>query len=128
MENKHTEKCGFELNHQGKCVFLPQEPIPCCFSEVNELGNHITNCINLPTKLDKDNVQVRYFCEEHMKIVENIRRKMAQKYINEYKQKIIIWLNKQIKTCLCDELKEAGKLTAYYKVIEFIENGDFDNE
>ncbi|BDT04989.1 hypothetical protein [Spiroplasma ixodetis] len=42
------------------------------------------------------------------------------------KEKLIIWLNKQIGTCLCDELKESGKLTAYYKVLEFIENGEFD--
>ncbi|WP_339046902.1 hypothetical protein [Spiroplasma endosymbiont of Colias croceus] len=60
---------------------MNKENIPCCFSEVNELGKHITNCTNLPTKLDKDNVQVRYFCEEHMIKVEKIRRKMAQKYI-----------------------------------------------
>ncbi|WP_338987128.1 hypothetical protein [Spiroplasma endosymbiont of Dasysyrphus albostriatus] len=68
---------------------MNKEQIPCCFSEVNTLGKHITNCTNLSTKLDKDNVQIRYFCEEHMIKVEKIRRKMAQKYINEYKEKLI---------------------------------------
>lgn len=57
------------------------------------------------------------------------------KFINHYcikehkncinKEKLIIWLNKQISICLCDSLIETGKLTAYYKVIEFIENGEF---
>ncbi len=76
---------------------MNKEQIPCCFSEVNTLGKHITNCNNLPTKLDKDNVQIRYFCEEHMIIVENIRRKMAQKYINEYKEKIINGMSRRHK-------------------------------
>ncbi|WP_339042297.1 hypothetical protein [Spiroplasma endosymbiont of Apeira syringaria] len=71
---------------------MNKENIPCCFSEVNELGKHITNCNNLPTKLDKDNVQVRYFCDKHMIKVENIRRKIAQKYINEYKEKLMAFL------------------------------------
>ncbi|WP_342273951.1 hypothetical protein [Spiroplasma endosymbiont of Phycita roborella] len=71
-------------------MIINKENIPCCFSEVNELGKHITNCNNLPTKLDKDNVQVRYFCDKHMIKVENIRRKIVQKYINEYKEKLIL--------------------------------------
>lgn len=37
------------------------------------------------------------------------------------KETLITWLNKQNSICLCDSLKEAGKLTAYYKVLEFIE-------
>ncbi|WP_400254473.1 hypothetical protein [Spiroplasma endosymbiont of Cleonymus obscurus] len=37
------------------CYQGDKEQIPCCFSEVNEIGKHITNCINWPTKLDKDN-------------------------------------------------------------------------
>ncbi|WP_395473563.1 hypothetical protein [Spiroplasma endosymbiont of Nomada rufipes] len=44
------------------------------------------------------------------------------------KKELINWLNKQINICLCDSLKEAGKLTAYYKVLEFIEKEEFDNE
>lgn len=44
------------------------------------------------------------------------------------KEKLIIWLKKQISICLCDSLKEAGKLTAYYKVLEFIEKEEFDND
>ncbi|CAB1053879.1 hypothetical protein [Spiroplasma endosymbiont of Danaus chrysippus] len=44
------------------------------------------------------------------------------------KEKLIIWIKKQISICLCDSLKEAGKLTAYYKVLEFIEKGEFDND
>ncbi|WP_339040902.1 hypothetical protein [Spiroplasma endosymbiont of Apeira syringaria] len=44
------------------------------------------------------------------------------------KEKLIIWLKKQINICLCDSLKETGKLTAYYKVLEFIEKEEFDNE
>ncbi|WJG70216.1 hypothetical protein [Spiroplasma ixodetis] len=45
------------------------------------------------------------------------------------KETLITWLNKQISICLCDSLKEAGKqLTAYYKVLEFIEQEEFDNE
>ncbi|WP_400255126.1 hypothetical protein [Spiroplasma endosymbiont of Cleonymus obscurus] len=53
---------------------------------------------------------------------------IIDEYKNEYKQILIIWLNKQISICLCDSLKEVGKVTAYYKVLEFIENGDFDND
>ncbi|WJG70453.1 hypothetical protein [Spiroplasma ixodetis] len=44
------------------------------------------------------------------------------------KETLITWLNKQISICLCDSLKEAGKLTAYYKVLEFIEQEEFDND
>ncbi|BDT02423.1 hypothetical protein [Spiroplasma ixodetis] len=76
---------------------MNKENIPCCFSEVNELGKYITNCNNLPTKLDKDNVQVRYFCDKHMIKVENIRRKIAQKYINEYKEKLLKYMKDIIK-------------------------------
>ncbi|WP_339047292.1 hypothetical protein [Spiroplasma endosymbiont of Colias croceus] len=44
------------------------------------------------------------------------------------KEKLILWLNKQINICLCDFLKEAAKLTAYYKVLEFIKQGEFNND
>lgn len=115
---------------------MNKENIPCCFSEVNEVGKHITNCNNLPTKLDKDNVQVRYFCEEHMIKIENIRRKMAKKYINEYKEKLINSIKKRI-----DDLKQKinkwhtdyyvlNKLTTNLfeleKLLEKIENGEID--
>ncbi|WP_425380729.1 hypothetical protein [Spiroplasma endosymbiont of Polydrusus pterygomalis] len=63
--------------------------------------------------------------EEHLNNIKKIREEFKQKVINKYNEKLIIWLNKQISICLCDSLKEAGKLTAYYKVIEFIENGEF---
>ncbi|WP_338974878.1 hypothetical protein [Spiroplasma endosymbiont of Tricholauxania praeusta] len=95
---------------------MNKENIPCCFSEVNEVGKHITNCTNLPTKLDKDNVQIRYFCEEHMIKVENIRRKMAQKYINEYKEKLL------------EHIKNINFKGIFGLLIEKIENGEFDNE
>ncbi|WP_338987496.1 hypothetical protein [Spiroplasma endosymbiont of Dasysyrphus albostriatus] len=101
------------------CENCFKEPIPCCFSEVNELGKHITNCTNLPTKLDKDNVQIRYFCEEHMIKVENIRRKMAQKYINEYKEKLSKWMRWAM---------EEQRLNRECELLYKIENGEFDNE
>ncbi|WP_338956667.1 MULTISPECIES: hypothetical protein [unclassified Spiroplasma] len=62
--------------------------------------------------------------EEHLYNIEKLREEFKQKVINKYNEKLIIWLNKQISICLCDSLKEAGKLTAYYKLIEFIENGE----
>ena len=101
---------------------MNKENIPCCFSEVNEVGKHITNCTNLPTKLDKDNVQIRYFCDEHMIKVENIRRKMAQKYINEYKEKIITYLENKIEN---DGYRSASNDAIYYSLIQKIKNGDF---
>lgn len=63
--------------------------------------------------------------EEHLNNIKKIREEFKQKVINKYNEKLIIWLNKQINICLCDSSIEAGKLTAYYKVIEFIENGEF---
>ena len=116
---------------------MNKENISCCFSEVNELGKHITNCNNLPTKLDKDNVQVRYFCEEHMIKVKNIRTKMAQKYINEYKQKIIngmsrrynVVRNQIIQSVNSDKiLYLQAKLFEVEDWIEKIEKGEFDND
>ncbi|WP_342267176.1 hypothetical protein [Spiroplasma endosymbiont of Villa modesta] len=102
---------------------MNKENIPCCYSEVNEIGKHITNCTNLPTKLDKDNVQVRYFCEEHMIKVEKIRRKMAQKYIDEYKEKLIKYINDLI------ELEPARRTDVTLFILnKLIENGEFDNE
>ncbi|TLF28349.1 MAG: hypothetical protein FCO83_00260 [Spiroplasma sp. WSS] len=63
---------------------LKDNVIPCCWSEVNKDGKLITNCPNTPTKRDEDNHQIRYFCEEHMKKVEEIRYimylKMKEKY------------------------------------------------
>lgn len=111
--------------------------IPCCFSEVNEIGKHITSCNNLPTKLDEDNVQVRYFCEEHMTKVEIIRRKMAQKYINEYKEKLIEYLNREIKGYDFLDKNKQSKIDyeiwtrtkqIYQIVLKHVENGDFDND
>ncbi|WP_174480526.1 MULTISPECIES: hypothetical protein [unclassified Spiroplasma] len=101
---------------------MNKENIPCCFSEVNELGKHITNCNNLPTKLDKDNVQVRYFCDKHMIKVENIRRKIAQKYINEYKEKLILDIDEII-----NDKNPHRTYTEYvFSLKERIENGEFD--
>ncbi|WDA54776.1 MULTISPECIES: hypothetical protein [unclassified Spiroplasma] len=103
---------------------MNKENIPCCFSEVNELGKHITNCNNLPTKLDKDNVQVRYFCDKHMIKVENIRRKIAQKYINEYKEKLILDIDEII-----NDKNPHRTYTEYvFSLKERIENGEFDND
>ncbi|WP_338979127.1 hypothetical protein [Spiroplasma endosymbiont of Panzeria rudis] len=101
---------------------MNKENIPCCFSEVNELGKYITNCNNLPTKLDKDNVQVRYFCDKHMIKVENIRRKIAQKYINEYKEKLILDIDEII-----NDKNPHRTYTEYvFSLKERIENGEFD--
>lgn len=104
---------------------MNKENIPCCFSEVNEVGKHIANCTNLPTKLDKDNVQIRYFCDEHMIKVKNIRRKMAQKYINEYKEKLIKYLKNKIEN---DEYRSASNDAIYYSLIQKIKNGEFNND
>ncbi|WP_342267283.1 hypothetical protein [Spiroplasma endosymbiont of Villa modesta] len=107
---------------------MNKENIPCCFSEVNEVGKHITNCNNLPTKLDKDNVQVRYFCEEHMIKVEKIRRKMAQKYINEYKEKLLKYLkNLFMETDSWQkQIIISTNLIIREELIKKIENGEFD--
>ncbi|WJG69401.1 hypothetical protein [Spiroplasma ixodetis] len=78
-------------------------------------------CNNLPLIKDEKNINERYFCEMHLKQIKETRKLMHKNCIN--KEKLIIWLNKEIRTCLCDELKEVGKLTAYYKIVEFIENG-----
>ncbi|WP_342273889.1 hypothetical protein [Spiroplasma endosymbiont of Phycita roborella] len=105
-------------------MIINKENIPCCFSEVNELGKHITNCNNLPTKLDKDNVQVRYFCDKHMIKVENIRRKIVQKYINEYKEKLILDIDEII-----NDKNPHRTYTEYvFSLKERIENGEFDND
>ncbi|BDT02791.1 hypothetical protein [Spiroplasma ixodetis] len=101
---------------------MNKENIPCCFSEVNELGKHITNCNNLPTKLDKNNVQVRYFCDKHMIKVENIRRKIAQKYINEYKEKLILDIDEIIN----DKNRHRTYTEYVFSLKERIENGKFD--
>lgn len=58
--------------------------IPCCWSEVNEKGEHITQCPNTPTFRDEDNHQIRYFCKEHMKKVKEIRYQMYLKMKEKY--------------------------------------------
>ncbi|WP_458257669.1 hypothetical protein [Spiroplasma endosymbiont of Dactylopius coccus] len=55
--------------------------------------------------------------------VENIRRKIAQKYINEYKEKLINFLKEQIQ----DELDKGDDGIPYidaFELIKDLENGD----
>ncbi|MBP1526189.1 MAG: hypothetical protein H9Q67_06840, partial [Spiroplasma ixodetis] len=61
--------------------------------------------------------------EEHMIKVENIRRKIAQKYINEYKEKLITILKESIQ----DELNRGHNGITYidaFELIKYLENGD----
>lgn len=101
-------------NNKENQELMQGKEIPCCYSEVNEKGQHITNCKNLPTELDKYNIQIRYFCKEHMAKVEAIRRKMAERYIKEYEEKIIKYLN---------ELDNNGYWVNH--IIDKVKNGGF---
>lgn len=71
-----------EVNRES----LKDKVVPCCWSEVDEKGKHITHCTNTPTKLDKDNHQIRYFCNEHLKRVEQIRYEMYLKLKEKYER------------------------------------------
>ncbi|WP_458257745.1 hypothetical protein [Spiroplasma endosymbiont of Dactylopius coccus] len=76
----------------ANCQNCFKDPLPCCFSE------------------------------EDMIKVENIRRKMAQKYINEYKEKLINFLKEQIQ----DELDKGNDGIPYIDAFELIK--DLENE
>ncbi|WP_339047224.1 hypothetical protein [Spiroplasma endosymbiont of Colias croceus] len=113
---------------------LKDNVIPCCWSEVNKDGKLITNCPNTPTKRDEDNHQIRYFCEEHMKKVEEIRYIMYLKMKEKYEPNLNI-INKEKLFEYCKnkflELKEVNlnnQAIGYWDIYMKIEYGEFDNE
>lgn len=71
-------------NNQENQELLKDKVVPCCWSEVDEKGKHITQCPNTETTLDKDNHQIRFFCVEHLKKVEQIRYEMYLKLKEKY--------------------------------------------
>jgi len=70
--------------------YLEQEEkkYQCCWSYLTftiENGVKLIQCQSFNTKKDKDNVNLRYFCELHMKEVISARAKMHINCINKVK-------------------------------------------
>lgn len=74
----------------------------CDFSYIDTKTGENIHCYE-KEKL-KENENNRLYCVIHQLKVDAINNTRKEQYINEYKQKIIIWLNKQISIGLCDSL------------------------
>lgn len=102
-----------------KCNWTENLPIKGIDSQGQSLGTKIIYCENTNAIRDNANLQIKYYCNEHLSKVKQIRKLMHKHCIN--RGKLHEWLRLEYEIC-----KYGKKI--WKQIIDKLESDNFDND